>query len=1012
MRCFSLTWPVAAALLLGWGGGLVGRAATTNVVSGVYSNVGGVFTLGGGGSTDTLIITNGGWLENTSGILGPSADSGNSLAFVGGSNSIWDNKGELFVGQAGSGNRLVITNGGRVNAALSYIGYGAESGGNSVLLQGPGAVWNSGGGLQVGASGSENRVTVTQGGRLLTGGFSAIGYNEPASNNTLSVIGAGTYWFGDVIAVGSYGANRDQLTIADGAQVSSVYGYLGNGAENVAVVTGAGSAWNNLGAFFVGNEGQNNRLIVTNGGRVSSAGGIISGDANLALITGTNSVWETGGPETQLVIGAYGASSQLAIVSGGRVNSRSGIVTGNSNLVTVTGPGTVWNNRESMRVGEELGEGNQLLVSDSAQVASGALNLAGDGGILSIRGAGSILSSTGLVSIGAETGARNNLRIAEGGRLSSAAGYVGGLDSSFFTGQNNGNVATVTGLGSVWENAGNLVVGSTGSGNHLTVADGGQVSNLNGYLGLNGAGGNNQVKVTGTNSVWQNAQDLIVGYAGSNNRLVVTNGGLVSSVNGLIGRNNNQNNSVTVGGAGSLWDIREHLGVGNSGTGNQLVIAAGGRVNSTAASIDAPAGTPNARTNQVLVTGADSLWANRGAVMVGASSSFNQLRLESGGTLSAASLQVGNDELSYNNVLTVRGGSLLMTNGGTSGTLDIRRGTVLLEGGSIEAGRLVVASGPLSVFSFTEGTLATRATTVANGRAFEVGGGGLAAGLELRGGLHSFADGLRVASGAALTGTGTIRGTVENAGELAAGNRTGGLVIQGDLRLADGAATSFDLGGSGQGSSHGFVQVTNWVQFAGSLKVSLLNNYLPASNSVFTLMEFKLGSGSFLNVASGGRLTLEGGNVSARVDYSGVELRLSEFENALPAMNEIDGGWARRYFGHSPLSVAEQRADSDQDGMSNADEYWAGTDPLDPASVLGITGLYFDSLGRAVVRFRAMPDKAYGIAYSEDLNEWHDVTVPVMVFPGDGTGEWRDDGTETGGWPAAGGRRFYRVRLR
>lgn len=1009
----SLFLPIFAAAMLTFlpGAFLPADAATTNIVSGVYSNAGGIYKAGGSGSSDVLIVTNAGWFESTSGILGYARDSGQSVAFVGGANSLWDNKGEVFIGQAGSGNLLVVTNGGRMNSSAGYLGYESGSSNNSALVQGPGAVWSSGGGLQVGFSGSRNQVTLASGGRLYSGGVNTVGYHEPSSNNTMLVTGAGTYWFGgDVIAVGFYGANQNLLTISSGAQVYGVSGFVGNGMNNLAVVTGPGSLWNNIGAFYLGEEGTNNRLTIADGGRVVSSGGIISGGYNQALVSGASSVWETGGDETQLVIGAYGASNHLAIVSGGRVNSRAAIITGDSNTVQVAGPGSVWNNRQALQLGEDLEVGNQLEVSNSARVASASLTLGGDAGELLVQGAGSWLSSAGPVSVGAELGAGNRLNLAEGGRISSGAGYIGGSDSSFYSGRNNGNSATVSGAGSVWESGGKMVVGSTGSGNQLVISDGGQVTSTNGYLGFNGAGANNLATVTGTNSLWTNAQDLFVGYAGSDNRLVITNSGQVTSGRGWIGRNNNRNNRVVVTGSGALWNIRDNLAVGNSGSENGLTIAAGGTVNSTTGTIDAPSSTPNAKNNFVLVTGAGSLWANSGALSVGASNSFNRLAIEAGGMVRASSLQVGNSDLSYNNALAISGGSLVATNGQGLGTLEVRGGTATLDGGEIRVDRLVVASGPPSVFTFNQGTLATRATIVDNGRIFTVGSGAFAS-LDLQGGNHSFADGLSVLPGSALSAAGTIHGSLVLAGSLSVGRPTGSLAINGDLRCSDSASLSLAIGGPIPGSDHDFVTVTNLLQFGGQLNLSLSNGFIPSSNSVFTLMKFKLSGGALLNAASGARITFQGSTVTARVDYSDSSLQLSEFENALPANNEIDPAWAMRYFGHSPLSSSEKESDRDQDGMSNRDEYFAGTDPLDANSILKIISVAANEAGHVLLRFPSVPDKVYSIAYSDDLRAWKVVTAPAIRQLEATVAEWEDDGSQTGGLPGAGQKRFYRATI-
>jgi hypothetical protein len=328
----------------------------------------------------------------------------------------------------------------------------------------------------------------------------------------------------------------------------------------------------------------------------------------------------------------------------------------------------------------------------------------------------------------------------------------------------------------------------------------------------------------------------------------------------------------------------------------------------------------------------------------------------------------------------------------------------------VKADRLT--AGPQTTVSFTAGALTVnQAANFVSGQTFTVGTENSAAQLWLGAGSHSFAGGLRVTPHSTFTGAGTVSGSVSNAGTLAIGSPMGRLTLNGDLGLADSAVAAFELGGPAQGSQYDFLRVTNAVQFGGLLRVALINGYRPASNDVFTLMRFGSGTGSFLNVARGARLVLEGSEVTARVDYTGTALRLSEFCHANPATNEIDPAWALRYFGHSPLTEEEKQADADGDGLRNAEEYRAGTDPLDPASVLRITSIRRDGTGGMTLRFLCVAGRNYFIAYSTNLVSWTEVDAPAFTTPAPGLCEWIDDGSQTRGFPA-GARRAYRVGTR
>jgi len=658
------------------------QSYSTYTVDGIASSIDGQWYIGADGSFNTLTVNNAGWLSVNGGTtLGYQAGANHNSALVTDTGSVWDNQGDLVVGDAGARNRLTVANGGMVNNYNGWIGgsgaqqaqsllqlanadsslqqsitrlstglrintaaddaaglslntgsnntgLNAGANNNSVRVTGAGSTWNNNGDLVVGYSGAGNKLTVANGGMV--------------NNNNGWIGGNGTQQSQSVLQQANVAqlANADDaagLSLSSGLQINSggdnAAGLTPSTANNNSVrVTGANSTWNNNGDLVVGSTGAGNKLTVANGGVVNNNNGWIGGSV----------VQQQSQSVLQLFRGDDASGLQQSansLSSGSQINSGSDNAatpsTANNNSVRVTGAGSTWNNNGDLVVGYS-GASNKLTIANGGVVNNNNGWIGGS----AVQQSQSILQQANVLQL---ANADDAAGLSSGSRINSGSDDAAGLSVNSTA---NNNAVLVTGAGSVWNNNGNLTVGADGSGNTLTIANGGAVSNAvqssnlsqlqnlnqlssglqvnstaDGVIGLNAGASNNAVTVTGAGSVWS-ASGLSVGYAGSGNSLTISNSGAVTTVNSAIGGASDQFSQQAVGNAG-------------------------------------------ANNNAALVTGAGSVWSNSSFFVVGGSGSGNSLTVANGGQVDNNFLGlVGLNAGASNNAVTVTGAGSAWNNRG------------------------------------------------------------------------------------------------------------------------------------------------------------------------------------------------------------------------------------------------------------------------------------------------------------------------------------------------------------
>lgn len=339
--------------------------------------------IGDYGSANSLVISGGGAIDggHRNSVAGQLPGSDGNRMVVTGSGSVWTNTGDLIIGNSGSGNSLVISNGGSIASDGGWIG-GAAIGGNygsnnSAVVTGSGSVWSNLNALTVGLEDFNvgNSLIATNGGVLVSGNGIIGGIS-----NKVFVTGSGSVWSAGPLDIGSSAGNGggNTLVIDNGGAVFSIEGRIGTGnpgtllSNNKVVVTGNGSWWNNSDTLYVGDTGFGNSLVITNGGGVVSINSYIgynTGTNNNAVVSGSGSVWSN---SSTLTVGSLGAGNSLVISNGGQVFDASGVVGsqlgGNSNRVRVVGGG-LWQNG-ALTIGDR-GSSNSLVIDGGSVLATG-----------------------------------------------------------------------------------------------------------------------------------------------------------------------------------------------------------------------------------------------------------------------------------------------------------------------------------------------------------------------------------------------------------------------------------------------------------------------------------------------------------------------------------------------------------------------------------------------------------------------------------------------------------------
>ena len=603
-------------------------------------------------------------------------------------------------------------------------------------------------------------------------------------------------------------------------------------------------------------------LEATNGGILQlsgNAGGAFTNTGATILANGANS-------EVQLLSSASVTGGILAAINGGVIRTLANQSVFLTNLTIA----------------------NNLITDNNADThINGTIT---NNGTITLNAAGNVtrlfldsdttLNGGGTVTLASLNGS-SNAQITGGFRLTNVDNLIQGegnlgVNSSSFTNQAGGVInANISGralfldpsnVANAFVNLG-LLEATNGGLLQLSGNAGGAFTNTNGTILANGAG--SEVQLLSSVSI----------TGGTLNTL---NGGVVRNLAGQVAFLSNLTNAGTLI-TDNNADTHVSGTITNSGT---MAFNAAGNV--TRLFLDADtmltgggtitlAGVNAQITGGFRLTNVNNLIQGQGNLGANSSSFTNQ----SGGVINAnvngqvLLLDPANMANAFVNagLMEATSGGILQFSGNAggdftnSGTIRaLTNGVLRFDGNVTSSGTVDVGSNTLTAtgnYTQTAGTFHLAGGTVQSNNA-----------LNFQGGL--------------IDAFGSINAAIMNNAMLRPGLGGSGLAVTGNISLLSSSQLIFQIGGLVQGSEYGFIGVNGTVSLGGQLVLSFVNGFQASGSDSFTLMSTNGLSGSFTNIASGGRLTTTDGSGSFLVDYSGNQLVISAF---VPAGMAIAANW-------------------------------------------------------------------------------------------------------------------------
>ncbi len=803
--------------------------------------------------TGTLTVENNGSVQTTGDAFLGEMAGGTGMATITGTGSKWRVDGSIVIGKNGNflpdrASHMTIADGGALTVNGQFLTIGQEPGSVGTLtIDGFGSKFMGGAttALEIGRFGAGtlellngagvNLASVTLG--TQNGGQGTVKVDGVTDGHPSTFVSLGSITVGGV----AYGVG--ELDITNGGHLSSTgKAIIGRDADSTGMVTlsDAGSDWNLVagpsgaaGDLTIGQSGTGELTVASQA--VLTTGALMLGqnagsDGTLSILYGTGATAAKVTVDSTLTVG--GAGKGNIIVSGGAqlVTMREatlGTQADSEGSIRLLGEGTAWTlSGQALTVGQE-GTGKlevrdkARLVDTAAIVAAGLLH-GGDGSVV-VDGAGSLLQ---VKTLGLGGDGDGTLSITNGGKV---------IADGLVTGSNDGSGSVeVGGSGSTLEIK-DLSLGQAKAGpfasSAISIFAGGKAT-------ISGLGDNATIEVAIDDTSNPNAPDVSV--LGSDSLLTVTanklrigndieqgsmdvsGGGTVSAVNLSIG----DGSRVDVSGNSNLMTTgRLEVGTFGSNGNGRLEVSEISRVVAPGVLV----------TGQLNVHGSGTtLTANGGAFDLesGLDVGRGTVAVSDGGKVDVSgSLFVG---LNGTSSVTVAGaGTQLHAADATLGGFFDNGGLSTSDGGYVSIGSSLTVSG--------NGTLSTAA-----GGSVDIGpalfdqapSGQIRVGALGRLKVNGSVTGTVFNFGGIVGGSGTINGTLINAGVVAPGDPQT-LSIQGDYEQMGGGTLELVIAGL-DALRQDHLSITGSLSLldGAQLKLEFIDGFAPKTGDRFDLIDF------------------------------------------------------------------------------------------------------------------------------------------------------------------------------